>query len=62
MCHARFKIVGEELVYQGSPPTLGQHSNDILKNLLGMSPEKITDLEEKKIINSICSGYSTFYL
>jgi len=46
------KIVGEELVYQGSPPTLGQHSNDILKNLLGMSPEKITDLEEKKIINS----------
>ena len=26
--------------------------NDILKNLLGMSPEKITDLEEKKIINS----------
>ena len=46
------KIVGEELVYQGSPPTLGQHSNYILKDLLGMSQEKITELEKRKIINS----------
>ena len=46
------KIVGEELVCQGSPPTLGQHSNFILKDLLGMSQEKITELEKRKIINS----------
>lgn len=46
------KIVGEELVYQCSPPTLGQHSNQILKELLGMSQENITELEKRKIINS----------
>jgi CoA:oxalate CoA-transferase len=33
-----------------SPPTLGEHSNEIFTNLLGLSDQEISDLREKKII------------
>jgi len=33
-----------------SPPTLGQHTNEVLSHLLGYSPEKIDSLRDEKII------------
>jgi len=33
-----------------SPPTLGQHSEAILKDLLGYSQDKIAALRQKKVI------------
>jgi len=33
-----------------SPPILGEHTNEVLSQLLGYSPEKIDRLREEKII------------
>lgn len=51
------KVVGPSVVYskakndaRTAPPLLGQHTNDILQNLLGYSESKIQDLRLKKII------------
>ena len=33
-----------------SPPTLGEHTDEVLSQLLGYSPEKIDSLRQEKII------------
>jgi len=32
------------------PPTLGQHTNEVLEGLLGMSPDDIKDLRSQGVI------------
>lgn len=51
------KVVGSPVVYSNSfntartaPPTLGQHTNDVLKNVLGYDDERIINLRSKNII------------
>ena len=36
--------------YRVAPPTLGEHTNEILGDLLGMSPREITKLRDKGIV------------
>jgi formyl-CoA transferase len=36
--------------YKFPPPRLGEHTEDILKELLGYSPEQILDLQERRVI------------
>ena len=33
------------------PPTLGQHTNEVLGDILGMNDEKIKDLKAKGILS-----------
>ena len=33
-------------------PNLGQHSREILENLLGVSPDDVTSLAEQKVIQT----------
>lgn len=51
------KVVGSPVVYSDSlntartaPPTLGQHTDDVLKNVLGYDDKKILHLRSKNII------------
>ena len=53
----RVKLVGPPVVYSEGrnevrcpPPVLGQHTDDILTNLLGYSADKIDELRRKDII------------
>lgn len=51
------RVVGPPVVYGGSsntarsaPPTLGQHTDEVLKNVLGYDEQKIRDLRLKKVV------------
>jgi succinate---hydroxymethylglutarate CoA-transferase len=51
------KVVGPPVVYSDSansartaPPTLGQHTDEVLKDILGYDEKKIEELRSKKII------------
>lgn len=51
------KVVGSPVVYSESsnsarsaPPTLGQHTDEVLKNVLGYNDQKIRDLRSKNIV------------
>lgn len=51
------KLVGSPLKmsetpveYRKAPPVCGQHSEDVLKDILGMSPESINELKSKGVI------------
>lgn len=51
------KVVGSPVVYSDAsntartaPPTLGQHTDDVLKSVLGYDEEKIHKLRSQKII------------
>ena len=45
------KINGEHIEYQGAPPTLGQHSNNVLTEVLGYTKDQIAALKKDKIID-----------
>ena len=36
--------------YRNAPPTLGQHTNEILAEILGMDEEECRDLAKKGVI------------
>jgi crotonobetainyl-CoA:carnitine CoA-transferase CaiB-like acyl-CoA transferase len=38
------------IVYKAAPPTLGQHTDEILRELLGMDGGAIAKLREAKIV------------
>ena len=40
-------------------PTLGEHSQEIFKKLLGLTDEKIRELEEKGITGTLATSKST---
>ena len=44
------RFIGEQIDYQGAPPTLGQHSLYVLSDVLGLTKEKIAELQERDII------------
>ena len=44
------RFIGEQIEYQGAPPTLGQHSLYVLSDVLGLTKEKIAELQERDII------------
>ena len=44
-----FRIDGERLEL-ARPPLFGEHTRSVLTGLLGMSPEAIADLAERKIL------------
>ena len=44
------KITGEEFEYQGAPPTLGQHSEHVLGEVLDMSEDEITALRDSGVL------------
>lgn len=46
------KLSGTPVSYDHTPPVLGQHTREILQNLLQMSEGEIQDLERKGIIGS----------
>ncbi|WP_050616112.1 CaiB/BaiF CoA transferase family protein [Bacillus testis] len=46
------KVSGERLKHRFPAPTIGEHNEEVLKHLLGLSDEKIGDLENKGIIGS----------
>jgi crotonobetainyl-CoA:carnitine CoA-transferase CaiB-like acyl-CoA transferase len=46
------KFPGEEQVALEPPPTLGQHSAEVLREELGMAEEAIEDLRRRGIIDS----------
>jgi crotonobetainyl-CoA:carnitine CoA-transferase CaiB-like acyl-CoA transferase len=45
------KFTGQAHVYQGAPPTLGQHSDAVLRGILEMSHEEIAALKSAGIID-----------
>ncbi len=44
------RISGESLEYQNAPPTLGQHSDDVLTRILEMAPEEIAALRDAGVV------------
>ncbi len=44
------KFVGQPHIYQGAPPTLGQHSKSVLSGILDMSEEEIAALKSAGIV------------
>jgi crotonobetainyl-CoA:carnitine CoA-transferase CaiB-like acyl-CoA transferase len=44
------KYTGEALEYQGAPPTLGQHSDDVLSEVLDMSEDEIKTLRDAGVL------------
>jgi len=44
------KFSGTPIHYQGAPPTLGQHSHDILQRYVGLSDAQITVLKGKGVV------------
>lgn len=36
--------------YKSAPPTVGEHTTSVLNNWLGLNPEQIADLREKRVI------------
>jgi crotonobetainyl-CoA:carnitine CoA-transferase CaiB-like acyl-CoA transferase len=44
------RITGEELEYQNAPPTLGQHTEDVLTRVLEMDPEEIAALRDSGVV------------
>ena len=44
------KFTGQPHTYQGAPPTLGQHSIDVLSGILDMSDEEIASLKSAGIV------------
>ena len=44
------KYTGEELEYQGAPPTLGQHSDHVLSDVLEMSKDEIAGLRDAGVL------------
>lgn len=51
------KVIGPPVVYsdthnsaRSAPPTLGQHTDEVLKNVLGYDEEKIQNLRSKQIV------------
>ena len=45
-------FVGEKLEYQGAPPTLGQHTEEILKEILKLGKKEILSLKNAGIVGS----------
>lgn len=50
------KFSGERVKHRFPTPTLGQHNEYVLKNILGLSQEEIDQLEEQEIIGEIPLG------
>jgi crotonobetainyl-CoA:carnitine CoA-transferase CaiB-like acyl-CoA transferase len=43
-------FTGEELEYQGAPPMLGQHTDDVLRNILDMNDDDLSALRAAGVI------------
>jgi crotonobetainyl-CoA:carnitine CoA-transferase CaiB-like acyl-CoA transferase len=46
------KFTGQPHTYQGAPPTLGQHSDDVLRNILELSDDEIAGLRSSGVVGS----------
>jgi crotonobetainyl-CoA:carnitine CoA-transferase CaiB-like acyl-CoA transferase len=44
------KFSGTPIQYEAAPPTLGQHSNQVLKDYVGLSDAEIEALRLKRIV------------
>lgn len=44
------KMSGTPVSYRHPPPTCGQHTDNILQEILGLSQDKINELKEKGIL------------
>ena len=44
------KFSGTPIQYQSAPPTLGQHSHDILQRYVGLSDAEITALKDRGVV------------
>jgi crotonobetainyl-CoA:carnitine CoA-transferase CaiB-like acyl-CoA transferase len=44
------KFEGENIAPMTAPPTLGENTNDILTDLLGISPQEISLLRENGVL------------
>ena len=44
------KMSATPVSYRNSPPTLGQHTNEILAEILGMDEEECRDLAKKGVV------------
>ena len=44
------KLVGEELPPPRAPPTLGAHTDSVLREVLGMDEAEISSLRESQVI------------
>jgi crotonobetainyl-CoA:carnitine CoA-transferase CaiB-like acyl-CoA transferase len=44
------RFTGQPHSYQGAPPTLGQHSDDVLRRILDMSDDEIATLKDAGIV------------
>jgi len=44
------KFTGQPHIYQGAPPTLGQHSDDVLRGILDMSEDEIAALKSAGVV------------
>ena len=45
-----YKFLGWDNPEVGAPPTLGQHTDDVLRERLGYTPEKIAELRSLKAV------------
>lgn len=45
-----FHLSETPVSYRLPPPVMGQHTNDILTKILGLSPEDVSDLKDKNVI------------
>jgi crotonobetainyl-CoA:carnitine CoA-transferase CaiB-like acyl-CoA transferase len=45
-----FTITGVELPGPTMPPTLGEHTDEVLRDLIGVSPEEVCQLRERGVI------------
>jgi len=47
-----FRLNGEPMPIKNPAPTLGEHTNEVLQRLLGLSPEDCARLETKRVIGT----------
>ena len=46
------KFIGEKLEYKGGPPTLGQHTEEILKEVLKLGKKEILSLRNSGVVDT----------
>ena len=51
--HSAFKIEGSRLGVRNPAPLLGQHNNEVLQGLLGLTDEEFNELEQAQIVGDL---------